>query len=36
MVDGSAYEVIGSGTIKVTCKDKMVHTLEVVRYVPEA
>jgi len=36
MMDGSACEVIGTGTVKVTERDGMVRTLEVVRYVPEA
>jgi len=36
MVDGSACEVIGTGTINVTCKDGTVCALEAVRYVPEA
>ena len=35
MVDGSACEVIGTGTVKVTERDGIVHALEVVRYVPE-
>jgi len=36
IVDGSACEVTITGTVNVTCKDKTVHALEVVRYVPEA
>jgi len=36
MVDGSACEVIGTGTVKVTERDGMVHALEAVQYVPEA
>jgi len=36
MVEGSACEVIGTGTIKVKERDETVHTLEAVRYVPEA
>jgi len=36
MVDGSACEVIGTETIKVTGRDRTVRTLEAVRYVPEA
>ena len=36
MVDGSACEIIGTETVKVTCIDGMMHTLEAVRYVPEA
>ena len=36
MVDGSACEVIGTGTVKVTGRDKTVRALEAVRYVPEA
>ena len=35
-VDGSACEVIGTGTVKVTERDGMVHALEAVQYVPEA
>ena len=35
MVDGSAYEVIDTGTIKVTGRDVTVRTLEAV-WVPEA
>ena len=30
MADGSAYEVIGTGTIKITERDGMVRTLETV------
>ena len=33
MVDGSACEVIGTGTVKVTKKDEMVRALEAVQYV---
>ena len=33
MVDGSTCEVIGTGTVKVTERDRMVRTLEAVRYV---
>ena len=36
MVDDSAYEVIGTGTVKVTERDGTVHVLEAVRYVLEA
>jgi len=36
MVDGSACEVIGIGTINITCRDGMVHALEAIRYVSEA
>ena len=36
MVDGSACEVIGTGTINVTKRDEMVHALEAVRYIPKA
>ena len=36
MVDGSACEVIGTGTIDVTERDKTVHALEAVWYVPKA
>jgi len=36
MVDGSTYEVIGIGTVKVTERDGMVHTLEAVWYVSKA
>jgi len=35
MVDDSACEVIGTGTVKVLERDRMVRTLEAVRYVPE-
>ena len=34
MVDGSTCEVIGTGIVKVTYRDGMVHALEVVRYIP--
>ena len=36
MVDGSTYEIIGTGTVKVTERDGTVCALEVVRYIPEA
>jgi len=36
MVDGSACEVIGIGTVKITGRDGTVRALEAVRYVPEA
>ena len=36
MVDGSACEVIGTGTVKVTERDVIVRALEAIRYVPEA
>jgi len=36
MVDGSACEIIGSKTVKVTGRDGTVRALEAVRYVPEA
>ena len=36
MVDGSACEVIGTGTVKVTKRYETVCALEAVRYVPEA
>jgi len=36
MVDGSACEVIGTVTVKVTGRDGTVHALEAFRYVPEA
>ena len=36
MVDGSACEVISTGTVKVTGRDGTVRALEAVRYVPEA
>ena len=35
MVDGSACEVISTGTVKVTERDGMVHALKVVWYVLE-
>jgi len=35
MVDGSACEVIDTGIIKGTVRDRMVHALEVVRCVLE-
>ena len=34
--DGSACEVNDTGTVKVTGRDRTVHVLEAVRYVPEA
>ena len=36
MADGSACEVIDTGAVKVTERDKTVCALEAVRYVPEA
>ena len=36
MVDGSACEVIGTRTIKITERDRTVRALEAVWYVPEA
>ena len=36
IVDGSACEVIGTGTVKVIERDGTVCALETVRYVPEA
>ena len=36
MVDGSACEVIDTGTVKVTRRDGIVRALEVVQYVLEA
>jgi len=36
MVDGSAREVIGTGTANVTGIDGTMHTLEAIWYVPEA
>ena len=36
MVDDSACEVIGTGTVKITGRDETVRALEAVRYVPEA
>ena len=35
MVDGSVYEVIDTRTIKVIERDRMVHALEAVSFVPE-
>ena len=35
MVDGSACEVIGTGTVEFTERDGTVRALEAVRYVPE-
>jgi len=35
-VDGSACEVIATGTIKITEREGTVRALEAVRYVPEA
>ena len=36
IVDGSACEVIGTGTVKVTERDETMHALEAIWYVPEA
>ena len=36
VVDGSACEIIDTGTIKVTGRDGTVHALEAVRYIPKA
>ena len=36
MVDGSACEIIGTGTVKITERDGTVHVLEAVRYVQKA
>ena len=36
MVDGSSYEAIGTGTVKITKRDGTMRALEAVRYVPEA
>ena len=36
MVDDSACKVIGTGTINLTCIDRMVQVLEAVQYIPEA
>ena len=36
MVDGSACEIIDTGTFKVTERGGMVPALEAIRYVPEA
>jgi len=36
MVNGSACEVIGTGTVKVIERDEMVRALEAVWYVPKA
>ena len=36
MVDGSACEVIGTGTVKVKERDGIMHALEEVQYVSEA
>ena len=36
MVNGSTCEVIGTGTVKITERDKMVRALEAVQYVSEA
>ena len=36
MVDGSACEVIDTGIVKVTGRDRTVRTLEAVRYVSKA
>jgi len=35
MMDGSAYEVISTRTVKVTGRDEIVRALEAVRYVLE-
>ena len=36
MVDSSACEVIGVGTVKITGRDGTVRALEAVQYIPEA
>ena len=36
MVDGSVCKIIGTGTVKVIERDRMVHVLEAVLYIPEA
>ena len=36
IVDGSARKIIDTGTVNVTERDGMVHSLEAVRYIPEA
>ena len=36
MVDGSACKVIGTGIVKITERDGMVHAPEAVQYVTEA
>jgi len=36
IVDGSACEVIGTGSVNVTGRDGTMRTLEAVRYVSEA
>jgi len=35
MMDGSACEVIGTGTVKVKERDGTVRALEAVRYIPK-
>jgi len=35
MVNGSACKIIGTGTVKVTKRDRMMCALEAVWYVPE-
>ena len=35
MVDSSACEVIDTGTINVTCRERMLRALEAIRYVQE-
>ena len=35
IVDGSACEVTGTGTVNITCRDGTVHALEVVCYILE-
>jgi len=35
MVNGLACEVIRTGTVKITERDRMMHALEAVRYVAE-
>jgi len=36
MVDGSAYEVVGTRTVNVTRRDETMYVLKAVRYVSEA
>ena len=36
MIDGSTCEIIGTGTVKIIERDRTVHALEAVLYVPEA
>jgi len=36
MVDGSTCEVFGTGTVKITERDRTVRALEAVLYVPGA